>query len=140
MARRATALSDADFERLLDFRDGLRRFLRWSEDEAKHAGLTGPQHQLLLAIRGHGYAPSIGDISAHLLLKHHSAVELVDRAERAGLIRRVVDRDDHRVVRLLLTRVGEAKLVSLADTHLEELGRLRPQLERLWERLPESSG
>ena len=140
MARRATALSDADFERLLDFRDGLRRFLRWSEDEAKHAGLTGPQHQLLLAIRGHGHAPSIGDISAHLLLKHHSAVELVDRAERAGLIRRVVDGDDHRVVRLFLTRVGEAKLVSLADTHLEELGRLRPQLERLWERLPESSG
>ncbi|MEO8697593.1 MAG: MarR family transcriptional regulator [Acidimicrobiales bacterium] len=137
MARRATALTDADFERLLDFRDGLRRFLRWSEDEAKHVGLTGPQHQLLLAIRGHGHPPSIGQISAHLLLKHHSTVELVDRAERAGLIKRESDADDHRVVRLSLTRSGEAKLVALTDAHVEELRRLRPQLERLWERLPE---
>ena len=118
MARRATALTDADFERLLGFRDGLRRFLRWSEDEAKQVGLTGPQHQLLLVIRGLREPPSIGDVSGHLLLKHHSAVELVDRAERAGLIERVADADDHRVVRLLLTRTGEAKLTSLADTHL----------------------
>ena len=139
MARRATSLTDTDFERLLDFRDGLRRFLRWSEDEAKQVGLTGPQHQLLLAIRGHGHPPSIGEISGHLLSKHHSTVELVDRAQRAGLIKRVADPDDHRVVRLSLTRSGEAKLVALADTHLEELGRLRPQLERLWERLPETA-
>jgi DNA-binding MarR family transcriptional regulator len=138
--RQTTALTDADFERLLEFRDGLRRFLHWSEEEAKLAGLTGPQHQLLLAIRGHGHSPCVGDISAHLLLKHHSTVELVDRAERAGLIKRKADADDHRVVRLSLTRTGEAKLMSLADTHLEELGRLRPHLERLWERLPESSG
>ena len=46
-------LSDADFVRLLDFRDGLRRFLRWSEAEAKRVGLTASQHQLLLAVRGH---------------------------------------------------------------------------------------
>ena len=139
MRRRARALTDADFERLLDFRDGLRRFLRWSEDEARRVGLTGPQHQLLLAIRGHGHPPSIGDVSNHLLLKHHSAVELIDRAERAGLIEREADATDHRVVRLFLTRAGEAKLVSLADTHFEELARLRPRLEQLWQRLPETT-
>jgi DNA-binding MarR family transcriptional regulator len=139
MPRRSSPLSDADFERLLAFRDGLRRFLHWSENEAKRIGLTGPQHQLLLAIRGHGSPPSIGDISNHLLLKHHSAVELVDRAQRAGLIERRPDRDDHRVVRLFLTRSGSAKLTALVDTHLEELARLRPQLEPLWARLPEAS-
>ena len=136
MARRAPPLTDTDFARLLGFRDGLRRFLHWSEAEAKRVGLTGPQHQLLLAIRGHGGPPSIGDISTHLLLKHHSTVELVDRAERAGLIERRADTDDHRVVRLFLTRSGSAKLSALADTHIEELARLRPHLEPLWTRLP----
>jgi DNA-binding MarR family transcriptional regulator len=139
MTRRTRPLTDADFERLLAFRDGLRRFLHWSENEAKRIGITGPQHQLLLAIRGHGSPPSIGDISSHLLLRHHSAVELVDRAQRAGLIERRPDPDDHRVVRLFVTKAGAAKLNSLADTHLEELARLRPQLEPLWARLPEAS-
>jgi DNA-binding MarR family transcriptional regulator len=139
MTRRARQLSDADFERLLAFRDGLRRFLHWSENESKRIGLTGPQHQLLLAIRGHGGPPSIGDISNHLMLKHHSTVELVDRAQRAGLIERRPDPDDHRVVRLYLTRSGAAKLTALTDAHLEELARLRPQLEPLWARLPDAS-
>lgn len=118
------------------FRDGLRRFLRWSEDHAKAAQLTGSQHQLLLAIRGHGSTPSIGDVADHLLLRHHSAVELVDRAEHAGLVSRVTDDEDHRVVRLHLTAAGDEKLRVLAAAHLEELSRLRPSFESLWRRLP----
>jgi DNA-binding MarR family transcriptional regulator len=119
-------LSDADFERLLQFRDGLRHFLRWSEDEAKRSGLTPAQHQLLLAIRGHrGGAPSVGDIAEHLLLRHHSVVELVDRAGNAGLVERRVDPEDHRVVRLELTELGEAKLTELSAAHLAELVRSR---------------
>src|SRR5690349_9368299 len=117
-------LSDAEFQRLLRFRDGLRRFLRWSEGEAKQCGLTPAQHQLLLAIRGHeGGSPSIGDVAEHLLLRHHSAVELIDRAEAAGLVQRVVDADDHRVVRLRLTKEGDRRLTTLAAAHLDELSR-----------------
>jgi DNA-binding MarR family transcriptional regulator len=136
----ARALHDADFGRLLSFRNGLRSFLRWSEEEAKRAGLTAPQHQLLLAIRGHPGAPSISDVASHLLLRHHSAVELVDRAERAGLVARSPDAEDHRVVRLSLTETGEAKLVALAQAHLEELSRLRGTMTALWDRLPASPG
>jgi DNA-binding MarR family transcriptional regulator len=134
---RSRSLGDDEFQQLLAFRDGLRRFLHWSEEEAKAVGLTSPQHQLLLAIRGHGSAPSIREVAEHLLLRHHSAVELVDRAANAGLVRRIADPDDQRIVRLQLTRQGESKLRQLSATHLEELSRLRPQFESLWDRLPE---
>ena len=124
--------TDADYVRLLAVRDGLRRFLRWSEEQARTTGLTPAQHQLLLAVRGHGEPPSVGEVAAHLLLRHHSAVELVDRAERAGLVRRASDPDDARIVRLELTPSGEAHLAELAAAHLEQLSRLRPDVERLW--------
>lgn len=127
---------DDDYARLLAFRDGLRRFLRWSDGRAKGVGLTASQHQLLLAVRGHGTAPSIGDIADHLLLRHHSAVELVDRAVAAGLVERVPDESDHRVVRLGLTAHGERLLEALSEAHLEELSRLRPRFEALWADLP----
>jgi DNA-binding MarR family transcriptional regulator len=132
-------VGDAEFVRLLEFRDGLRRFLRWSERQAKEAGLSAGQHQLLLAVRGHAGRPSVGDVAAHLLLRHHSAVELVDRAERAGLLRRIADDADQRVVRLELTADGEDRLAHLAAAHLEELSRLRPSFAALWKRLPEPS-
>jgi DNA-binding MarR family transcriptional regulator len=131
MPRRKRALDDDDYARLLSFRDGLRRFLRWSEGQAQAVGLTGPQHQLLLAIRGHGGAPSVGDVAAHLRLRHHSAVGLVDRAVGAGLVERTSDPDDQRVVRLHLTSEGEEKLGALAAAHMEELTRLRGWLELL---------
>jgi DNA-binding MarR family transcriptional regulator len=136
MPRQPTPLRDRDFEELLTFRDGLRRFLRWSEDQAKTVGLTGPQHQLLLAIRGHPMPPSIGDVATHLLLRHHSVVELVDRAVAARLVQRAPDPIDQRVVRLSLTRRGEARVHALAAAHLEELSRMRPIFESLWDRLP----
>ena len=117
-------LSDADYERLLSFRDGVRRFLHWSEQQAADAGMTSAQHQLLLAIRGHGTSPSVSDVAAHLLLKHHSAVELVDRAARAGLVRRMQDEGDQRVVRVELTAAGRRKLRTLAKHHLDELSRM----------------
>jgi DNA-binding MarR family transcriptional regulator len=141
-------LDDDDFGRLLAFRDGLRRFLHWSEAQAKAVGLTAHQHQLLLAIRGHrgdggergdrGHerSPSIGEVADHLLLRHHSAVELIDRAQRSGLVERVDDDTDQRVVRLRLTDVGEAKLEALAAAHLEELSRLQAHFAGLWDHLP----
>lgn len=131
------AMGDDDYARLLRFRDGLRRFLHWSEAEAGAVGLTASQHQLLLAVRGHGGDPSIGDVAGHLLLRHHSAVGLVDRAVRAGLLTRVGDEYDQRVVRLRVTVEGEAKLAALAAAHLEELSRLRPRFDALWSSLPD---
>ena len=122
MARR---LTDADYARLLEVRAGLRRFLHWSEQQARAAGITPAQHQLLLAVRGHaGGPPTLGDISDHLLLRHHSAVGLVDRAEEAGLVTRQRDAGDHRIVRVALSDRGEAKLAALAAEHLEELERV----------------
>jgi DNA-binding MarR family transcriptional regulator len=118
-------LDDDDYGALLDLRDSLRQFLHWSEVQARDAGLTPAQHQLLLAVRGHRGAPTIGDVAEHLMLRHHSAVELVDRAERAGLVHRRVDPEDQRVVRLELTRVGARRLAQLSAAHLDELRRLR---------------
>jgi DNA-binding MarR family transcriptional regulator len=129
-----SGLSDSDYQRLLEFRDGLRRFLRFSEDQATAVGLTPAQHQLLLAIRGHRgtEGPTIGDVVDHLLSRHHSVVGLVDRAEAAGLVRRRSDPEDGRVVRLAVTRLGERRLEELTALHLEELRRLTPRLRALW--------
>ena len=128
------ALSDESYARLLQFRTGLRRFERWSEQQAAAAGLTGAQHQLLLALRGHPdpRGPTVGEISEYLLLRHHSVVELVDRAAAAGLVRRTPDKDDRRLVRVRPTPRGNAVLRRLTRAHLAELARLVPSLEGLW--------
>jgi DNA-binding MarR family transcriptional regulator len=127
-------LRDHDYEDLLALRTGLRRLLRWSEQQAEAAGLTPAQHQLLLAIRGHRdrRGPTVGEVADYLLLRHHSAVGLVDRAEAAGLIKRVRDPEDHRVVRLQLTAAGTKRLEALADLHREELERLALRLPTAW--------
>lgn len=131
---RARDVTDDEYRRLLEFRTGLRRFLRWSEEQARGVELSPAQHQLMLAIRGHPDArgPTIGDVADSLLLRHHSAVGLVDRAEAVGLIRRHQDRTDHRIIRLALTRRGAEKLRRLSAQHLEELDRLASRPEPLW--------
>jgi DNA-binding MarR family transcriptional regulator len=136
-----TSLADGQYRELLAFRTGLRQFLRWSEEQAVAAGLTGQQHQLLLAIRGHPgpESPTIGDVADHLVLRHHSTVELVDRAEQAGLVRRVADRADRRVIRLVLTAKGRRLLGHLSTAHLEELARLAPIIQRLARGLDDQS-
>ena len=137
-----SAPTDTDYTYLLELRTGLRRFLRWSEEQAKAAGLTAAQHQLLLAIRGHrgSEGPAINEIADRLLLRHHSAVELVDRAEVAGLVRRRADPDRYRVVRLTLTRKGADTLQRLAAQHLDELAHLAPAMEALWCVLEQAGG
>lgn len=130
-------LTDDQYRRLLAFRTGLRRFLRWSETEAAAVGVTPAQHQLLLAVRGHGdvRGPTVGDLASHLLLRHHSTVGLVDRAAAAGLVERTPDADDARIVRVRLTAEGEARLSELSALHLQELDRLVPRMAQLWEGL-----
>jgi DNA-binding MarR family transcriptional regulator len=121
-------------ERLLDSRIGLRRFLRWSADQAAAAGVIPAQHQLLLAIRGHPdpAGPTIREMAGYLLVRHHSAVELVDRAGAAGLVKRRQDGDDLRAVRLCLTTDGANRLARLSASQLEELRRFAPQPQALW--------
>lgn len=125
-----SAMQDADYMALLSFRTALRRFSSWSEQQARKAGLTPARHQLLLAVRGHPdpAGPTIGEIADYLVIRHHSAVELVDRAQRAGLVRRRVDAVDHRVIRVALTETGESRIAQLSRLHLEELRRLAPLL------------
>jgi DNA-binding MarR family transcriptional regulator len=130
-------LDDAAYQRLLEFRDGLRLFLRWSEEQAAAVGLTPAHHQLLLAVRGHPgpLAPTVSDVAEHLQLRRHSVVGLINRAEAAGLLTRNADVDDQRVVRLSLSRLGARRLEQLSELHLEELRRLAPRLRPVWDGL-----
>lgn len=130
-------LSKSEFARLLAFRTDLRRFERWSEREARVVGLSPAQHQLMLAVKGHAdrRGPTVGEVADYLLLRPHSAVELVDRAEAAGLVVRQRTDADGRVVRVGLTADGEARLNSLSALHLAELRRLAPTLQHLVEGL-----
>jgi DNA-binding MarR family transcriptional regulator len=123
-------LTKSDFEHLLAVRTGLRRFLRWSEEQAAAVGLTAAQHQLLLAVKGHPdpAGPTIGAIADYLVLRHHSTSELIARAAAAGLVDRNPDPNNRSVVRVTLTKSGAKKLNSLAAAHLEELARLAPIL------------
>jgi DNA-binding MarR family transcriptional regulator len=127
-------LSDQEYSRLLAFRAGLRRLLRWSERRAAEVGLTDTQHQLLLAIRGHSApgGPTIGEIAGYLSTRHHSVVQLIDRTEQLGLVARKRGQgNDRRVVHLTLTEAGKEILALLSATHLEELQRLTPLLGTL---------
>jgi len=131
------SLSDDSYTRLLRFRTGLRRFEKWSEQQAQAAGLTSAQHQLLLAVRGHPdrRGPTVGEISEYLMLRHHSVVELLDRAVGAGLVKRVADPHDRRLVRVRPTPQGTAVLRRLTRAHVAELARLAPAFEVLWDGL-----
>ena len=135
-------LADEDFARILEWRTNLRRFLRWSEDQAESVGLTAAQHQLLVAIRGHGDSrgPTVGEIAGYLLLRPHSAVELVDRAEAAGLVVRHRNDPDGRVVRVVLTPRGIDRLNQLTSVHVDELRRLSTSLKTLVEKLDRHYG
>ena len=122
-----------DFERLLAFRVALRGFNRWSEQQAQSVGLTHSQHQLLLAVRGHPdpAGPTVGQVAGYLMVRHHSAVELVDRVQRRGLVRRERSARDQRVVRVRLTPAGARIIDALTGPHLDELRRLAPVLDEL---------
>lgn len=136
------SLSQADFTRLLQLRTGLRRFLRWSEQQAKAAGLTPAKHQLLLAIRGHGdpSGPTVGEIADYLVLRHHSAVGLIDRAVADGLVSRNRDAQSKSIVRITLTPEGMERLDALSEAHLEELAHLAPTMRALWDALEQADG
>lgn len=132
-------LSHEQYRTLAEFRYLLRRFLDFSQSAARNSGLTPAQHQALLAIKGFpdGSAPSVGELAERLCIRHHSAVELVDRLEQGTLLRRLHDPTDRRRVQLVLTQAAERQLAELSTTHLEELRRLGPALREILDRVGE---
>lgn len=116
-------LSKKKFAELSDFRYVLRRFLRISEDNARAEGLTSLQYQLLLQVKGErerGWV-LVGELAERLQMQQHGAVALVSRCERAGLVRRVRNRDDRRRVQIHLTRAGELAVQRVAARNRPEL-------------------
>ena len=117
-----------DYVRLATFRFAIRRFLVFSQTNARKHGLTPQQHQALLSIRGFPDRDmiTIGELADHLCLKHHSAVELVNRLSALGLVYRETGQDDRRNVLVGLTPSAEKVLASLSVNNFSELTRLKP--------------
>ncbi|SPF45037.1 Transcriptional regulator, MarR family [Candidatus Sulfopaludibacter sp. SbA4] len=116
-------LTAADYRSLGAFRYQIRRFLHFSEEAAKAEGLEPQQHQMLLAVRAldEPEGPTVGSLAEHLIIRHHSAVGLIDRLAERGLVERTRGQEDRRQVRVRLTAEGEGKLRRLSTAHREEL-------------------
>lgn len=112
-----------DFKAMAELRYQIRKFLRFSENAARQAGIEPQQHQLLLAIRGlpDGASPTIGVLAERMQLQHHSTVELVDRLVDRNFLCRLRSTNDRRQVLVKLTHDGEEFLEKLSLHHLEEL-------------------
>jgi DNA-binding MarR family transcriptional regulator len=119
-----------NYRALADFRHEIRRFLRFSENAARAAGLEPQQHQLLLALKGlpPDSRPTISVLAERLQIQHHSAVELIDRLVKRGAVRRYRSRTDKRQVLVRLTHNGEEVLRQLSLHHLQELKSAGPVL------------
>ncbi len=128
------AATQSDIRNLARFRYAMRRFLRFSEEAARGAGLTPQHHQLLLGIAGFtgkGWA-TISELADFLQVRHHSVVGLIDRAESLGLVRRETNPDDRREVHVSLTAEGARKLRTLSTMHRKELNGMRRSFDLLY--------
>jgi DNA-binding MarR family transcriptional regulator len=116
-------LTLSDYQALGELRYQIRRFLHFSEQASRSVGLEPRQHQLLLALKGlpPGMRPRIGELAERLQIRHHSAVELVNRLARGGYVRRKRGQQDRREVLLELTAKGEKVLRELSLHHRAEL-------------------
>ena len=125
---------DSDYQALAEFRFHIRRYLDFSDKAAKSAGMEPKQYQLLLALRGlpEDREPTVGTIAGELHLRHHSAVELIDRAERNRLVKRNRS-GTHVSVRL--TKRGERMLMDAVEKRLQELRTAGPILVQTLQRL-----
>lgn len=123
-------LKQSDYAALAEFRYHIRRFLHFSEQVARRAGVEPQQHQLMLAVKATGgaHGARIADLAERLQVQHHSAVELIDRLEERGLIRRTRGVDDRREVYVSLTPPGVHVLQELTLHHREELRSAAPAL------------
>jgi DNA-binding MarR family transcriptional regulator len=125
-------LSLRDYRNLGEFRFQLRQFLHFSELQAREHDLEPQHHQALLALKGlpEGARPTIGELAHRLVLRHHTVVELTDRLESAGFVKRLPDPDDRRQILIHVTPHGAARLRSLSLAHRDELRVKGPELAR----------
>jgi DNA-binding MarR family transcriptional regulator len=125
-------LSTGQYRDLAELRRQIRGFLYFSEATAKAHGIEAQQHQLLLAAHGlpEDVKPTIRELAARLFIQHHSAVELVNRLEKTGAVRRCPGTPDKREVWVRLTPKGRATLRKLALAHRTELEGSGPELAR----------
>ncbi|HEY3991660.1 MAG TPA: helix-turn-helix domain-containing protein [Ktedonobacteraceae bacterium] len=132
-------LSQAEYQALAELRYQLRRFLHFSEQEARAAGLEPQQHQLLLAIKGlpTGQTASVGELAERLQLQHHSTVELINRMVERKLLERQRDTSDQRRVLVSLTTHGDELLKKLSLLHRLELRTTGPALVQVLNSLTE---
>lgn len=116
-------LTLSDYQALAEFRYHIRSFLHFSEQVVKKAGLERGQYQLMLAIKGMPaeVRPRIRELANRMQIRHHSAVELVNRLEAGGFVHRTRAKEDRREVLLGLTAKGERVLAKLALHHRDEL-------------------
>ena len=123
-------LTLADYRALAEFRYQIREFFAFSDRAVVAAGLERGQYQLMLAIKGmpEGLRPRIRELASRLHIQHHSAVELINRLEAGGYVRRERAEDDRREVLMALTPKGENVLANLALHHHEELQEAAPRL------------
>jgi DNA-binding MarR family transcriptional regulator len=130
-------LDDAGYIALAEFRYQLRKFMRHMEERVRDLGVNPQQYQLVLAIKGlpPGHAPTIGRLAERMQLNHNSMVELADRSEKAGLLRRGRAGLDRRQVILSITGDGEALLRKLGSAAREELVDSGPSMIRALQRL-----
>ena len=133
MTRHDDAPTERDYRSLAAFRHSLRVFQRFSEDAARDAGVTPAQHQLMLAVKGwpDDEPPAISGLAAFLQLRHHSTVELIQRAVAAGLVTTTTDPGDQRRQLIGLTPKGERILASLSALHRTELIRFRADMNEV---------
>ncbi len=122
----AEHLTKRDFEELARFRFNIRRYLRFSEEAVRAQGITPQHYQLMLALKGFPGREwaSMRELADRLQLRHHSVVELVDRAHKQSLVERLPDPADARGVRVQLTEDGEQALTRLSELHRDELQRM----------------
>jgi DNA-binding MarR family transcriptional regulator len=116
-------IRSAEFQALAELRYKIRCFLKEGDAAARVAGLEPQQYLMLLAIRGLApeVPPKIQTFAERLALKHHSAVELVDRLEQRGLVRRTRSREDRRQVLVSLLPRGEKLLERVVQQRIGEL-------------------
>jgi DNA-binding MarR family transcriptional regulator len=121
-----------DYRSLAALRYEIRKFLAFSEQAARDAGIEPQQHQLLLAVRGlpDGMNPTVGAVAERLCVQHHTAVALVDKLEARGFLRRERGLVDRRQVMLRLTPAGDAVLRKLSALHREQLWTVGPEMAR----------
>ena len=119
----AARITDGEYHALSQLRYLIRRFLQEGDTTARVAGLEPQQYLLLLTIRGleRGQEPSIRALADRLALRHHSTVELIDRLEAHGLVKRTRGREDRRQVLVSLQPRGEKLLEKVVTKRIVEL-------------------